>query len=426
MNLLPKASGTRPRVACEITPQGVVAGRSAEVGAPLGGMTRVALAAGAVSPGLKPGNIVDRVAVTAALAKALDEIGLRANSRGADLTLIVPDAAVRVLLLEFDALPNKLSEALPIVRFRLKKLLPFDADEAMVTFQVMSTSKSIVRVLAVAIPRDVLSEYETVAREAGYEPGCVIPSTLAALAAVEDESASLLVNANSAGVTTAIVRSGIVLLHRSVDMQEAFTGVPANMPPAMFEPSAAMPAIALPLVDVHETAGEWAAQQPLPEHGRNPYETAPVERSPYASPLVDAEFNAEMHNSMFDAPTSIGTLTEDASGGGIHDVERGAIEYPLMSEDKPQTVPLAQEIAQAVNVAAAYFEDTLAVAPREILSAGPLGADALGRILAAEGVAQSDGLRVRELVQSGDLLSEAVSASVPRAWLSGVLGALRG
>jgi len=335
MNLLPKASGTRPRVACEMTAEGVVAGQSAVAGAPLSGVARAELAAGAVAPSLKPGNIVDRVAVTAAIGRALEGLGLRPNSRDADITLIVPDAAVRVLLLDFDALSSKLAEALPIIRFRLKKLLPFDADDAMVTFQIMSSGKSGVRVLAAAIPRDVLSEYETAVREAGFEPGCVLPSTLAALAGVEDESASLLVNANSLGVTTAIVRSGILLLHRSVDMQEHTEGVPANVPPAMMEPSIAEP------------PQDW------------------------------------------------------------------------------QHVPLGEEIAQAVNVAAAYFEDTLAQVPRQILSAGPLGAENLTRILASTGVVHADDLRVRELVDSSDLLAGAVTSSVPRAWLSGVVGALR-
>jgi type IV pilus assembly protein PilM len=332
MNLLPQASGNRPRVACEITAQGVVAGQSTAAGAPLNEVARAELAAGSLAPSLKPGNVVDRVAVTAAVGKALEGVGLRANSRNADITLIVPDAAVRVLLLDFDALSSKESEALPIVRFRLKKLLPFDADDAMVSFQVMSSNKGGVRVLAVAIPRDVLNEYESVVREAGFEPGCVLPSTLAALAALDDESASLLVNANSLGVTTAIVRGGILLLHRSVDMQEHTDGVPANVPPAMME----------------------------------------------------------------------ATIAEDW-----------------------QHVPLGEEIAQAVNVAAAYFEDTLAQAPQQILSAGPLGAEQLSRILVASGVAQSDGLRVRELVDSQDLLAGAVTSAVPRAWLSGVMGALR-
>jgi type IV pilus assembly protein PilM len=382
MNLLPQASGTRPRVACEIAPQGVVAARSELATAPLAAVAKVSLAEGAVAPGLRPGNVVDRVAVIAAIRSVLEQIEAKPNSREADLTLVIPDAAVRVLLLDFDSLPGRLAEALPIVKFRLKKLLPFDADDAMVSYQVMSSSKSVVRVLAVAIPQDVLAEYESVAREAGFEPGAVLPSTLASLAAVEGEDAALLVNANELGVTTAIVRNGVLLLHRSVDLQQHALTTPVALTP-------------LPLVDVEETAGEWAAQEPLPEHGRNPY----------ADSLAD-----EAAVQGFDGATALAEPTVYAPGAGADLAPTG----------------LSSEVAQAVSVAAAYFEDTLASAPQMVLSAGPLGADGLGRILREQGVGPEDGLRVRELVETGALLSEAATASVPRAWLGSVLGALRG
>jgi type IV pilus assembly protein PilM len=391
MNLLPQASGTRPRVACEIMPQGVVAARSTDAAAPLAAVARVVLAEGAVAPSLKPGNIVDRVAVTAAIRSALEQIGERHNTRDANLTLVIPDSAVRVLLLDFEALPTRAAEALPLVRFRLKKLLPFDADEAMVTYQAMSTSKSIVRVLAVAIPRDVLSEYETAAREAGFEPGAVLPSTLACLAALEDDEPSLLINANPMGVTVAIVRGGVLLLHRSVDLQERAT--------IMATPLAGLPLPELPLVDVHETAGEWAAQQPLPEHGRNPY----------ADQLAgEAAVQGINDITSLDPPP---VYTGGEANVGASDL---------------QPVPLSAEIAQAVSVAAAYFEDTLAIAPTQLLSAGSLGAEKLSQILKSSGVGDEDGLRVRELVETAALLPEAVSASAPRPWLSGVVGALRG
>jgi type IV pilus assembly protein PilM len=438
MNLLPQASGNRPRLACEISPQGVVAARAETSASPLSAVARVTLAPGAVAPSLKPGNIVDRVAVAAAIRKALEDVGVRPNSRGSDLTVVIPDAAVRVLLLDFDALPNRLSEALPIVRFRLKKMLPFDADDAMVTYQVMSTSRSVVRVLAVAIPRDVLSEYETAAREAGFEPGSVLPSTLACVAATDDDdSAVLLINANPVGVTTAIVRSGILMLHRSVDLQPSVgAGVPANIPPAMFESQGH----ALPLIDVHDSAGEWAAQEALPEHGRNPYaEAAPIEHSPYASPTLVEDFSAEIHNAILVAPTSMREFAEEfahdpALANGVaaditpthepHDHRTWEI-----SAGKPAGGPsedISTEIAQAVSVAAAYYEDTLASAPTRILCAGPLGADALQNILMSKGLAQADGLRVREIVDTAAVLSGAVTAAVPRGWLAGVLGALRG
>jgi type IV pilus assembly protein PilM len=397
MNLLPKASGTRPRVACEIMAQAVVAGRSTAADAPLAAVARVSLAVGAVVPGLRPGNVVDRVAVIAAVRRALEEIGEKAQGRGASVTLVIPDSAVRVLLLDFESLPSRLTEALPLIRFRLKKLLPFEAEDAMVTFQAMSTSKNLVRVLAVAIPRDVLGEYETAVREAGFEPGAVLPSTLASLAGLESSEPSLVVNANTLGVTTAIVRGGILLLHRSVDLQEhtAVTATPvATEPIRLAEPVRPV----LPLIDLEASAEEWAAQQALPEHGRNPY-----------ADRVEDEAAVQG----FDAMTDMAAPNVYAESGG-----------ELTSPNDLQPVPLAGEIAQAVSVAAAYFEDTLAVAPTEVLSAGPLSAETLSRILVAQGIAEADGVRVRELVAPGMLLAEAASAS--RAWLSGVAGALRG
>jgi type IV pilus assembly protein PilM len=191
----------------------------------------------------------------------------------------------------------------------------------------------------------------------------------------------------------------------------------------MMEPSAVQ---VLPIVDPHDTASEWAAQEPLPEHGRNPYAD-----SPYTSPTLAADLNAELHHAILTAPTSIGTLTEDASGHDVPVITHRFPPPPPGNEHHfglgaPDGDPLEEEIAQAVSVAAAYFEDTLAEAPSKLLSAGPLSADRLGRILERTGVAETDGLRVREIVESEDLLSDAVKASVPRSWLAGVLGALRG
>src|SRR5216683_1899425 len=83
----------------------------------------------------------------------------------------------------------------------------------------MSTGKDSVRLLAVAMPKAVLEEYESVVLAAGYLPGAVLPSTLAALAGLDEaEAPVLVVNAGLGTVTTAIVQAGTLLLHHSVDM----------------------------------------------------------------------------------------------------------------------------------------------------------------------------------------------------------------
>lgn len=391
MNLLPKASGSRPRIACEISPDGVVAARATQPGAPLEAVARAALAEGAVMPSLRPGNLVDGVAVVAALRRVMDSIGLRANSRAADVTLIIPDGAVRVLLLDFDTLPNKLSEALPLVRFRLKKLVPFETNDAVVSFQVMSSARNAVRVLAVAIPQDVLSEYENAVREAGFEPGAVLPSTLAALPALSGPEPALLANASSASITTAIVREGILLLHRSIDLQP---GPAENTPPVM---EAVYP--------------------------RTPTEPAPVSQSPYTSPTLMADLNAELHNAILVAPTSLGTLTDPRLAERVPEIARAALEQPTA---EPIMGSPAEEIAQAISVAIAYYEDNLAALPSTILSAGPLGADGLRRILQDYGIATSVGVQVHELIDTTALTAAGAPGSVPRSAFAGVAGALRG
>ena len=67
---------------------------------------------------MKIGNIADRVTVVAAVRKVLDQVAGRGAERsvGRDVTVIVPDAAVRVLLLDFDSLPSNAAEALRVVR----------------------------------------------------------------------------------------------------------------------------------------------------------------------------------------------------------------------------------------------------------------------------------------------------------------------
>ncbi|RRA48977.1 hypothetical protein [Acidipila sp. EB88] len=212
----------RPAMACEISPYGVLAARQDSSS---GLATQFApLAATALQPGWKSPNVLDRPAVVAALRSAITSVaergrplpGGRSLPANRALTLIVPDATVRVLLLDFDALPSKRAEALAILRFRLRKLVPFESDDAAVTWQVMGTSAEGVRVLVVVIPRDVLLEYESVVREAGFIPGVVLPSTLAATPLLGAEPA-LLVNHNGTTLTTTILRGQELLLHRALD-----------------------------------------------------------------------------------------------------------------------------------------------------------------------------------------------------------------
>ena len=210
----------RPFLACEVSAFGVMAARQE-------GETMnthfVPVPAGAVVPSVKAPNLAERGRMVVALRAALDAVAERERN----LTLVLPDGAVRVLLIDFDSLPSKTADVLPIIRFRLRKLVPFEVEDAAIAYQVMPKIAAAgalpgapvqTRVLVSVCPREILAEYESVVREAGYEPGVVLSSTLAATALLGQEPA-LVVNRNGNMLTTAIVRGEEILLHRSLDFE---------------------------------------------------------------------------------------------------------------------------------------------------------------------------------------------------------------
>jgi type IV pilus assembly protein PilM len=210
--ILSAKTNSRPGLACEITPEGVIAARLQKDGQAV--MSFAPLPPGAVKPLLTGDNLVDRVAVEIALRKALQDV----SAREKQLTLVVPDAAVRVMMLDFDTLPAKLQEALPIVRFRLRKLMPFEVDDASVSYQLMRQEAEQAHVLVTAMAGPVRAEYEGAVRAAGYEPGALLPSTLACLAALTTSEAALVVNRNGQWLTTAIAAGDELLLHRTEEL----------------------------------------------------------------------------------------------------------------------------------------------------------------------------------------------------------------
>lgn len=207
----------RPALACEITSEGVLAARrkageqTVMAFAPLPANP---LSADIVRPGLSGPNFTDPPAVSAAIRQTMEELDPRDKS----LTLVVPDAAVRVLIMDFDSLPPKPQDALPIIRFRLRKLAPFEVDNAAVSYQVLRQETDQMRVLVTVMPAAVRAEYEGVVRAAGYEPGVLLPSMLASLAVLGSADAALVVNRSGSSLTTAISNGNDLLLHRTLEL----------------------------------------------------------------------------------------------------------------------------------------------------------------------------------------------------------------
>ncbi len=428
MEFLPRTMGTRPRVAVEVRPEGVVAARAEGSAGMLAAVSRGNLAEGALSPGLRVGNVSDRGLVTGAIRRALDGVSARGAERSKYVTLVVPDAAVRVLLLDFDALPSKAAEALAVVRFRLKKLLPFDAEHAVVSYQVMSSGRDGVRVLAVAMPCDVLAEYEGLVIEAGYQPGAVLPSTLAALAGLDGgevgSGSSLVVNAGPGAVTTAIVQSGLLLLHRTVDL---------GSPMGSEQGPEAGDVEAGPGVRTggSGTSGVVQGGDRLPlgkiaNRENSAGEPSRMEDVDYDRMDAATEMQMEALRRKALTERRISAMRQYAEGVPVQNGEPTALpsetNEAVKALDETDPVSTGREITQAISVAAAYFEDTLGGPPPVLLAAGTMGANRLATVLGMYGM---DGVRVREMVDSAVMGAGASTSTMPLGWLAGVRGALR-
>lgn len=211
-------AGARPPAAVEISQEGVLAA-ARHHGASSGRAPEYAfveLPEGAVVPGISESNVRAPDTVAEAIRRALDEVSPRTRS----VTLVVPDSVVRVFVLDFDAFPAKAAEAVPVVRFRLRKMVPFDVEQAGVGYQVLTQSKEEYKVLAAVLPGPILAEYEGAVREAGYEPGAALPSSLAALETVDTDEATLTANLGEAVMTTTIAAGNDLLLYRTLDLPE--------------------------------------------------------------------------------------------------------------------------------------------------------------------------------------------------------------
>ena len=215
--LLRKSETTagRPPAAVELSSEGALAAAIPTPGeAPV--YAFAPLAANALIPGIADPNIRDAQKVSDAIRAALDYVSPRTRS----VSLILPDIAVRVFMLDFDTLPTRAAEAIPVLRFRLRKMVPFDVEHAAVSYQILSQSKSEMKVLTAVLPGPILAEYEAAVRDAGYEPGAVLPSSLASLEAIDSMEAVLAANLSPYALTTSITTGSDLLLHRTLDLPE--------------------------------------------------------------------------------------------------------------------------------------------------------------------------------------------------------------
>jgi type IV pilus assembly protein PilM len=169
---------------------------------------------GVIAPSPVKENILDPTAFAAAV-RQLTPPATRRRKR--DVALILPDNCVRIAVLDFDTLPDKEEERRPLINFRLRKSVPFDIDEAALSYFPQAGKKVIVALA----PSEIVAHYEISFRAAGLHPGLVTVSALAMLDLLPVTGSLVLAHYSPGALTILAQSGGVVTIARTLEMGDS-------------------------------------------------------------------------------------------------------------------------------------------------------------------------------------------------------------
>jgi type IV pilus assembly protein PilM len=203
-----------PLLACEIAPSYVAAARWKHGTYSLDDYAVVPFPPVALRPSAVESNLIDGATVRGAVERALAHVG----ARNEPLALLVPDAVIRVFVLHFEVFPRNAAEAIPMLRWRLKKSVPFEAEETLISYMRQAPREDGVDIVTGLARLRIVKEYESIVTPLGLQAGVVLSSTLATLPLLDDTRPSMLARLSGAMLTTAIAREGILCGYRCTDL----------------------------------------------------------------------------------------------------------------------------------------------------------------------------------------------------------------
>jgi type IV pilus assembly protein PilM len=172
--------------------------------------------AGALAVSPVKDNVVEPEALVREIEAAAPGNG---SKRRREAALILPDYSTRVAVLEFESFPSDRAEQLALVRFRMKKTVPFDLDTASISFHSRNWGKKH-EVIVAAVPFEIVARYEALLRAAGFSAGFVTTSMLSAMDLVANEGLVIAAKLSRRILTVTVSESARLRLLRCVELAE--------------------------------------------------------------------------------------------------------------------------------------------------------------------------------------------------------------
>lgn len=162
---------------------------------------------------------VQRPEIFAAHVAAL--VPASGNKKRRTAALILPDHSARLQVLDFDSFPANAEEQRALIRFRVKKSVPFDVESAAVSYHVQPVADNgKIEVVAAVAALEIVARYEAAFRGAGYQPGLVTTSSLAALNLVPSNNLAVLAKLSGRVLSVLVVGAAALRLVRTVELDD--------------------------------------------------------------------------------------------------------------------------------------------------------------------------------------------------------------
>lgn len=182
----------------------------------LSGHATEPLPAGAVDTALNAPNVHDQGALARAIRAAVDTLSPRPRR----VALVLPDTVAKVSLLRFDRVPPKPQDLEQLIRWQIRKAVPFKIEEAQLSwFPGVALPEGGREYVVMAARRDIIESYERACEAAGVHAGIVDVTTLNLVNVVMASKAPagdwLLVHVAADYATIVVVRGHAVIFFRN-------------------------------------------------------------------------------------------------------------------------------------------------------------------------------------------------------------------
>ena len=181
-----------------------------------------------VNPSLSAGNIADEEKFKALIKNLLDSSSI--NSKY--IAVALPDNSVRITFLEFEDIPAERERVIAMIKWNLKKTIPFSVDETVVDFQLIDTpavENRLYGLVVVLARKTVLDQYERLLKECHLYPNSITPSSLAVYNLYHDTIVKpdlcALLSVSTDRIAVLIVKNGKPCFYRSKEVDDENEGL---------------------------------------------------------------------------------------------------------------------------------------------------------------------------------------------------------